>query len=282
MVAGVTDGVRRRSSTGSWPPPGSPTTTVGSSRASTTSARSPRSTGCGRCSSAGSGASAVAVSSNSTTTQPGVPVELAEACLAGDEAAALDMSGHGIGAYAASKLALARWVRRRATTDEWVGAGIRLNAVAPGLIATPMTADTEDMILGLGDVFPIPIARAGTADEVAALLCFLLGPDAGFFVGSVIHMDGGTDARLRADDWPTRSRPRRRRAVMSCAPVRRLACSNVARPRSITMSPTVLRRRRCEAARRRAQAAAVHRGPHRTGVGGRCSTPTRTRSGTRS
>lgn len=149
------------------------------------------------------GASAVAVSSNSTTTQPGVPVALAEACLAGDEAAALDVSGHGIGAYAASKLALARWVRRQATTEDWVGAGIRLNAIAPGLIATPMTAATEEMILGLGDVFPIPIGRAGTADEVAALLCYLLGPDAGFFIGSVIHMDGGTDARLRSEDWPT-------------------------------------------------------------------------------
>ena len=148
------------------------------------------------------GASAVAVSSNSTTTQPGVPVELAEACLAGDEAAAVAVSGHGIGAYAASKLALARWVRRQAVSDAWIGSGIRLNAIAPGLIATPMTAETEEMILGLGDIFPVPIARAGRADEVAALLAYLLGPDAGFFVGSVITMDGGTDAKLRADDWP--------------------------------------------------------------------------------
>jgi NAD(P)-dependent dehydrogenase (short-subunit alcohol dehydrogenase family) len=149
------------------------------------------------------GAAAIAVSSNSTTTQPGVPVELAEACLAGDEAAALAVSGHGIGAYAASKLALARWVRRRAVGDEWIGAGIRLNAVAPGLIRTPMTAETEDMILGLGDIFPVPIGRAGRAEEVAGLLAYLLSEDAGFFVGSVITMDGGTDATLRAEDWPT-------------------------------------------------------------------------------
>jgi NAD(P)-dependent dehydrogenase (short-subunit alcohol dehydrogenase family) len=148
------------------------------------------------------GASAVAVSSNSTTAQPGLPVELAEACLAGDEEAALAASGHGIGAYAASKLALARWVRRQAVTEDWIGAGIRLNAIAPGLIATPMAADTEEMILGLGDIFPVPIARAGTADEVAALLAYLLGPDAGFFVGSFLTMDGGTDAALRSEDWP--------------------------------------------------------------------------------
>jgi NAD(P)-dependent dehydrogenase (short-subunit alcohol dehydrogenase family) len=148
------------------------------------------------------GASAVAVSSNSTTTQPGLPVELAEACLTGDEAAALSLSGPGVAAYPATKLALARWVRRQAVTEGWIGAGIRLNAIAPGLIATPMTAGIEEMVLGLGDVFPIPIARAGRAEEVAGLLAYLLGPDAGFFVGSFLVMDGGTDATVRAEDWP--------------------------------------------------------------------------------
>ncbi len=151
------------------------------------------------------GASAVVLSSNSTTTQPGLPEELADACLAGDEAAALELGRAvgGVGAYAASKLALARWVRRQAVTPEWIGAGIRLNAIAPGFIATPMTAGQEDFILGLGDIYPIPAQRSGTPDEVAALLCFLLGPDAGFICGSFITIDGGTDAALRADDWPS-------------------------------------------------------------------------------
>jgi NAD(P)-dependent dehydrogenase (short-subunit alcohol dehydrogenase family) len=148
------------------------------------------------------GASAVAVSSNSSTTQPGLSPAHVEACLAGDEAAARSVAGHGVGAYGASKLALARWVRRHAVTDAWIGAGIRLNAIAPGFIATPMTAGTEDFIMGLGDIYPIPIARAGEASEVAALLAYLLSPAAGFFCGSVITMDGGTDAALRADHWP--------------------------------------------------------------------------------
>ncbi len=147
-------------------------------------------------------ASAVAVSSNSTTTQPGLSLDHVEACLAGDEAAACAVAGHGVGAYGASKLALARWVRRQAVTDDWIGAGIRLNAIAPGLIATPMTAGAEAFIMSLGDVYPIPIARAGRADEVAGLLAFLLSEAAGFFCGSVITMDGGTDAALRADHWP--------------------------------------------------------------------------------
>jgi NAD(P)-dependent dehydrogenase (short-subunit alcohol dehydrogenase family) len=116
------------------------------------------------------GASAVAISSNSSTTQPGLPLDHVERCLAGDEAVALDGAPHGVAAYGATKLALARWVRRQATTEEWIGSGIRLNAVAPGLIDTPMTAGTQDFIFSLGEIFPIPAARAGTADEVAALL----------------------------------------------------------------------------------------------------------------
>ena len=90
-----------------------------------------------------------------------------------------------------------------ATADEWIGAGIRLNAVAPGFIDTPMTAGSRDFILGLGDVYPIPVGRAGRAEEVAGLIAYLLSDDAGFFCGSVLTMDGGTDAALRPDDWPT-------------------------------------------------------------------------------
>jgi NAD(P)-dependent dehydrogenase (short-subunit alcohol dehydrogenase family) len=148
------------------------------------------------------GASAIAVASNSSTTQPALPLELVDACLDGSEQAARAVAGHGVRAYGAVKLALARWVRRQATTADWIGAGIRLNAISPGFIATPMTAGTEDFIFGLGDVFPIPIGRAGAADEVAGLLAYLLGPEAGFFVGSVLCMDGGTDAVLRAEHWP--------------------------------------------------------------------------------
>jgi NAD(P)-dependent dehydrogenase (short-subunit alcohol dehydrogenase family) len=157
-----------------------------------------------RAAAATGGASAVAISSNSTTTQPGVPPVLVDACLSGDEEAARAAAKeHGFSAYAGSKLALARWVRRAAVTPDWIGAGVRLNAIAPGLIATPMTADSMDFILGLGDVYPIPAARPGTPEEVASLLAFLLSPDAAFFCGSVVFCDGGSDAAVRSDDWPT-------------------------------------------------------------------------------
>ncbi|HMG42317.1 MAG TPA: SDR family oxidoreductase [Acidimicrobiales bacterium] len=150
----------------------------------------------------GRNASAVAVCSNSATTQPGVPESLVTACLDGDEAEARRLGAddpQGLASYAASKLALARWLRRAAVDPDWVGEGIRLNAIAPGFIQTPMTRDIEDMIFGLGDIYPMPLGRAGTAAEVAALLTFLLSPDAAFFCGSVVVMDGGTEAALRPD-----------------------------------------------------------------------------------
>jgi NAD(P)-dependent dehydrogenase (short-subunit alcohol dehydrogenase family) len=149
----------------------------------------------------GSSPSAVALSSNSTTTFPDLPVALVDACLGGDEAAAREAATavDPVAAYPATKLALARWVRRSAVGAAWAGSGIRLNAVAPGFIATPMTAGTEDFVMDLGDVYPIPQRRAGQPSEVAALLAYLLSPDAAFFCGSIVFMDGGTDAAVRPD-----------------------------------------------------------------------------------
>src|SRR5436305_6214334 len=86
---------------------------------------------------------AVAISSNSSTVQPGLPSTLVEACLAGDEDEARRL-GDELGApvaYPSAKLAVARWVRRHAPRSDWAGAGITLNAVAPGYIDTPMPAE---------------------------------------------------------------------------------------------------------------------------------------------
>jgi NAD(P)-dependent dehydrogenase (short-subunit alcohol dehydrogenase family) len=153
----------------------------------------------------GTDASAVAISSNSTTTTPGLPNALVDVILAGDETAALAATGAapGVFAYPASKLALARYVRHHAPTPDWIGAGIRLNAIAPGVIETPMTKNDLEFIFSIPDVFPVPIGRPGRPDEIASLLAYLLSPDAGFFCGSVVFADGGTDATVRADDYPS-------------------------------------------------------------------------------
>jgi NAD(P)-dependent dehydrogenase (short-subunit alcohol dehydrogenase family) len=150
---------------------------------------------------------AVAISSNSTTVQPGVPMDVVQACLAGDEpgARAAADAASSLATYPATKTAIAWWVRRNAPTEAWAGAGITLNAVAPGAVETPLLqASREDPTVGgFIDAFPIPVGRKGTADELAAFVQFLLGPDARFFCGSVIFVDGGTDAQARPDDFPT-------------------------------------------------------------------------------
>ncbi len=150
---------------------------------------------------------AVAISSNSTTVQPGIPMDVIERCLAGDEAGARDAAdaAGSLGSYPATKTAIAWWARRLAPTDAWAGAGITLNVVAPGAVETPLLqASRDDPTIGqFIDTFPIPVGRKGTADELAAFVAFLLGPDARFFCGSVLFVDGGTDAQLRPDATPT-------------------------------------------------------------------------------
>ena len=155
---------------------------------------------------AGGDAAAVGLCSNSTTTSPTIHMDIVAACEAADEdaaRAAADRVG-SIQTYAATKLALARWVRSRATTEDWIGRGITLNAVAPGKTDTPMVAEgrADPVLRPLLDAFPLPVGRNGRPEEIASLICFLLGPEARFFVGSVIFCDGGTDALMRPLDWP--------------------------------------------------------------------------------
>jgi NAD(P)-dependent dehydrogenase (short-subunit alcohol dehydrogenase family) len=154
----------------------------------------------------GTNAAAVAISSNSTTSQPAVPVEVTELCLAGDESgarAAANQAG-SLATYPATKLGIARFVRRNAPTPDWIGAGITLNAVAPGFIETPMTDEgkADPVLAPLLEQFPIPVGRPGHRNEIASLVAYLLGPNGRFFCGSVLFCDGGTDALLRPNDWP--------------------------------------------------------------------------------
>ncbi len=109
------------------------------------------------------------------------------------------ISGHD--AYAGSKQAVARWMRRNAPA--MAAEGIRINAIAPGYVETPMTASVANDPT-YGDairqfVQSIPAGRPGTPDDVANLVEFLLDERAGFIVGSLLFIDGGHDAMFRAD-----------------------------------------------------------------------------------
>jgi NAD(P)-dependent dehydrogenase (short-subunit alcohol dehydrogenase family) len=152
------------------------------------------------------GSAAVAISSNSTTVQPEVPADLVDACLAGDEALAARLADEcgSLTAYPASKLAVAHWVRQQATGPDWAGSGLRLNAIAPGMIDTPMIGEmrADPQTAPMLDLLPIPLGRPGRPEEIAAVVDFLLGPDGSFFCGSVLFCDGGSDALLRTRDWP--------------------------------------------------------------------------------
>lgn len=154
-------------------------------------------------------AKVVVFSSNSTTTVPAVPRRTINALLAGDSDRALrSLRMYGrvgpVMAYAASKIAVSRWVRRQATSPKWAGAGIRLNALAPGAILTPLLEEQLASPTESGAVqrFPVPIGGFGEPGKLADWAVFMLSDAADFLCGSVIFVDGGSDAYFRAGDWP--------------------------------------------------------------------------------
>jgi NAD(P)-dependent dehydrogenase (short-subunit alcohol dehydrogenase family) len=149
---------------------------------------------------AADGAGVVVLASNSITAMPGWRTSVADLCLADDEEAARADAREvdSVLVYPATKAALAWWARREGVTDPWIGAGIRLNAVAPGVVATSMTEQLRsDPVYGkFVDSYPTAIGRSGRPEEVAALIGFMLSDAGSLMVGSVVYADGGTDAIL--------------------------------------------------------------------------------------
>ncbi|HZJ05825.1 MAG TPA: SDR family oxidoreductase [Nocardioidaceae bacterium] len=140
----------------------------------------------------------VLLSSNSVTCQPGWPRDVALACLDGDEQAARKAAGkhEAVHVYPATKAALAWWARREGLTKDWIGSGIRVNAIAPGLVDTAMTEQLRaDPDLGVfADAYPTAIGRPGQPEEIASAIAFLLSGRASLIVGATLFADGGTDA----------------------------------------------------------------------------------------
>lgn len=86
--------------------------------------------------------------------------------------------------YAASKAGVIALTK--STAREFAARNICCNAIAPGFIATDMTADLEDKYIS-----SIPLRRAGNPEDVASLAVFLASKAADYITGEVIRIDGG-------------------------------------------------------------------------------------------
>jgi 3alpha(or 20beta)-hydroxysteroid dehydrogenase len=103
------------------------------------------------------------------------------------------MAGHAAAAYTSSKWAL-RGLTRTASLE--LGArGIRVNAVMPGLVDTPLMASASPAFTGAA-LAEIPLGRVGVPADVAPTIVFLLSDDAAYHNGAEIVIDGGLTAHV--------------------------------------------------------------------------------------
>jgi 3-oxoacyl-[acyl-carrier protein] reductase len=102
-------------------------------------------------------------------------------------ALALNMPGYAI--YNATKAAVESMTHVFA--KELRGRGITVNAVAPGPVATSLFLDgkTDEQIAGMAKM--APLERLGQPDDIASVVAFLVGPDAGWVNGQVLRANGG-------------------------------------------------------------------------------------------
>lgn len=92
-------------------------------------------------------------------------------------------------AYDASKAALLGLMRTAA--GEFAAAGIRVNAVSPGVVSTAATPEIEEPLFKAAYLKQIPMDRYGVPEDIAGVCAFLLSDDARFVTGQDVVVDGG-------------------------------------------------------------------------------------------
>jgi NAD(P)-dependent dehydrogenase (short-subunit alcohol dehydrogenase family) len=106
-------------------------------------------------------------------------------------AAEIGLANHE--AIAAAKAGVIGLMRSAAAT--YAAQGIRVNAVAPGLVETPMSARiTSNEAARNASIAMHPLGRLGQPEDVAEPICWLLGPTSGWVTGQVVGVDGGLAA----------------------------------------------------------------------------------------
>ena len=97
------------------------------------------------------------------------------------------------GAYAASKGGLNTLTKN--LSNEWANKGVRVNAVAPGLVLTEMWEPTFEL-LGEENVMEnfvkrVPLGKWGKPEEIANVVCFIASDLASYLTGQIVRVDGG-------------------------------------------------------------------------------------------
>jgi len=115
------------------------------------------------------------------------------------------VAGHSAAAYTSSKWAL-RGLTRTASLELGSTRGIRVNAVMPGLVDTPLMADASPAFTEAA-LAEIPLGRVGSPQDIAPTIVFLVSDDSAYYNGAEIVIDGGLTAHVSHKGIADATRP---------------------------------------------------------------------------